>query len=85
MNSKIFNPMLKNKVAIVTGGSGHIGNEIIKALNTCGVKVLNLDVKKSQLNLGKNFHFEYVCVDCGNVIKSALFLAKFFSHRLIIS
>ena len=47
MNSKIFNSMLKNKVAIVTGGSGHLGNEIIKGLNTCGVKVLSLDVKKS--------------------------------------
>ena len=59
MNSKSFNPMLKNKVAIVTGGSGHLGNEIIKALNNCGVKVMSLDVKKSRLKLGKNFHFEY--------------------------
>lgn len=59
MNSKSFNPMLRNKVAIVTGGSGHLGNEIIKALNNCGVKVMSLDLKKSQLKLGENFHFEY--------------------------
>ena len=56
MNSKSFNPMLKNKVAIVTG-SGHLGNEIIKALNNCGVKVMSLDVKKSS-KIGE-FSFEY--------------------------
>ena len=70
MNSNFFNPMLQNKVAIVTGGSGHLGNEIIKALNNCGVKVMSLDVIKSQRKLGNNFHFEYCDISKKNIQKN---------------
>ena len=41
---------LKNKKAVVIGGSGLLGSEIIKALISASAQVINLDIKKLKLS-----------------------------------
>jgi len=41
---------LKNKKAVVIGGSGLLGSEIIKALTSASAQVINLDIKKLKLS-----------------------------------
>jgi len=49
-NSELFS--LKNSVAIVTGGTGYLGQEITKGLAEAGARVYVLDIDKE---LAKNF------------------------------
>jgi len=41
---------LKNKKAVVIGGSGLLGSEIVKALISASAQVINLDIKKLKLS-----------------------------------
>ena len=41
---------LKNKKAVVIGGSGLLGSEIVKALISTSAQVINLDIKKLKLS-----------------------------------
>ena len=38
----MYNHSLKNKVVIVTGGSGGIGNAIVNKLSDCGANVISV-------------------------------------------
>ena len=50
---------LKNKIAIVVGGSGQIGRETVDILIKSGCKVINLDyINFSKKN--KNYYYEKV-------------------------
>ena len=49
---KIFS--LRNKKIFVVGGSGLIGNETIKCLNTFGAKTVNIYLKK---NINSKYNF----------------------------
>ena len=41
---------LKNKKAVVIGGSGLLGSEIVKALISASAQVINLDIKNLKLS-----------------------------------
>jgi len=47
-----------NKTAFVLGGSGLIGNVVIKRLVFFGCKVINLDIKKPKKNLSSFYKFD---------------------------
>jgi NAD(P)-dependent dehydrogenase (short-subunit alcohol dehydrogenase family) len=52
---------INNKIAFVVGGSGLIGEEVVRALSDFGAKVIILDIKKNIkfLNNRNNIFFEY--------------------------
>ena len=53
INMEKNNLLLKNKIAIVVGGSGLIGANTIKALLNSGCEVINVDLYDS-LKINKN-------------------------------
>lgn len=55
---KIYN--LKGKVFVVTGGSGFVGNNLLKNLSQLGVMIVCIDIVKPKFKL-KNLH--YFCCD----------------------
>ncbi len=53
---KIFN--VKNKIIVITGGSGLLGRTVSKSLNVNGAKVIIIDNKVKKFNKGIDF---YLC------------------------
>ena len=51
---------LKNKVAIVTGGSGQIGRQTIQILLDAGAVVINVDYLKYKTKKQKKYYFENI-------------------------
>ena len=78
---------LKNKVALVTGGSGYLGTSIIKALHAEGVKVISLDIKTTKLRLKKNFYFQNCNVSNKEELKNCINLCfkKFGGIDILIN
>ena len=51
---KIFN--VKNKIIVITGGSGLLGRTVSKSLNVNGAKVIIIDNKVKKFNKGIDFY-----------------------------
>ena len=48
---------LQNKVAIVTGGGGHLGKKFVHSLNECGVNIISLDQYEKPIEISSaNIH-----------------------------
>jgi len=61
MTNKLFKKFnLKNKVAIVAGGSGQIGRQTIIILLNAGATVINVDYSKYTIKNQKKYHFENI-------------------------
>ncbi len=77
---KIFS--LRNKKIFVVGGSGLIGNETIKCLNTFGAKTVNIDLKK---NINSKYNFTFNTSDSDNLNQNLNRVIKKFGvpHVLI--
>lgn len=71
--NNLFN--LKNKVAIVTGGYGHLGKGIVDALLVCGAKVVVAGRSKEKFDIAfkdynfDNLFFEYIDITDSEIIK----------------
>ena len=59
---------LKNKVAVITGGSGFFGKQICNSLLELNCKVISLDIngKKVSKQKSKNKNIENILVDITN-------------------
>lgn len=84
---------LKNKVAIITGGSGFLGKQFCKALSESGCMVINIDTKRNKLfekeirqkNL-KIFNFKGDITKESQLIKlKKIFLKKFKKIDILIN
>ena len=49
---------MANKVAVVTGGSSGIGSAIVNRFVTNGSKVISIDLKKAEIEIGTVQHFD---------------------------
>ena len=61
---------LKNKTAVVIGGSGLIGKQVINDFINHNAKVISLDIKKTTLKSKKNNYsknLKYINFDCANI------------------
>lgn len=54
--------LLKDKIAILTGGSGILGKQFANTLLQCGAKVAIFDIKEFE-NIEENNMLKYYCVD----------------------
>ena len=66
---KIYN--LKEKVFIVTGGSGFVGNNLLKNLSLLGAKVASIDIAKPKLKM-KNVHYFYCDITNEKSVKECI-------------
>ncbi|MBI5789052.1 MAG: SDR family oxidoreductase [Candidatus Schekmanbacteria bacterium] len=82
MYSNIFS--CKQKVALVTGGCGLIGKEIVKALNDFGAKVYIGDTDKVKAEELTDANYVYLDITSENSIKEAVEQIIQKEHRLDI-
>tara|TARA_B100001123_G_C15336910_1_gene1033217 strand:+ start:1113 stop:1910 length:798 start_codon:yes stop_codon:yes gene_type:complete len=83
---KILKNKLKNKIVIVAGGSGQIGQNTVQILLSHGAKVINLDfINKNVKN--KNYFFYKIDLSKENEIKKFknFFVKKFKSLHILIN
>mgnify|MGYP001318122197 CR=1 FL=1 len=66
MNNYLNQFNLKGKKAIIVGGSGLIGNEIINVLAEKGAKVYVLDIKKPLIKKKNKRKINYIHFDCSS-------------------
>ena len=80
------NLLLKNKIAIVVGGSGLIGANTIKALLNSGCEVINVDLYDS-LKINKNYSFFKVKIESEKSVINfkKKFLKKFKKLDILIN
>jgi len=83
-NSELFN--LRNSVAIVTGGTGYLGQEIAKGLAEVGAKVyvsgINKKLAKTFLdNLPKELEIEFVTCDVSSKREIDVCFEKIFNKE----
>jgi NAD(P)-dependent dehydrogenase (short-subunit alcohol dehydrogenase family) len=65
----------KDKIALVTGGFGLIGKEIVRGLNDFGASVCVADVNEHQMEELKNrsdVNFQHLDITSDNSIRQAL-------------
>ena len=74
---------LKNKKIIITGSSGQLGSELVKAFIDFGSIVIGIDVKKSKNFSHKNFYF--IKADISNSSKNKAIFQKIFKKFKNIS
>ena len=56
---------IKNKVILITGSEGQLGNAFTNFLLGCGAKVIGIDIKKNSLVNDKNYY--YINADITNI------------------
>ena len=61
-----------NQIAVVTGGSGDIGAEVVRSLLAAGVKVASADLSPfpNEDSLSENTNFFPSGENCGNALNS---------------
>ena len=74
---------LKNKKIIITGSSGQLGSELVKAFINFGSIVIGIDIKKSKNFSHKNFYF--IKADISNSSKNKAIFQKIFKKFKNIS
>ena len=86
MKKIINNFLLKNKYAIVVGGSGQIGKETCNILLEAGAKVINIDIYDN-VKINKNYYFHKVNIgDEKEVIKfKKLYTKKYKKLHILIN
>jgi NAD(P)-dependent dehydrogenase (short-subunit alcohol dehydrogenase family) len=67
---------LKNKKIIITGSSGQLGSELVKAFLNFGSVVIGIDIKKIKNFSHKNFYF--IKADISNSSKNKITFQKIF-------
>ncbi len=78
---------LKNKTALVIGGSGQIGQETCKILLDAGAKIVNVDLFNSFKMKKKNYFFHKIDITEENEVKNFknLYLKKYKKINILIN
>jgi len=77
---------LKDKVCVITGGAGIIGNAIVEALASAGVKTAILDIREDVANeLAKNVQNKYgtktIGIQCNVLDKDSIIKARDLAEK----